>query len=105
MQEGPTFGLSPEIGASPTPEEKKETIKVTILDVTRVPSMSPERIGKFDLVIVYQTPDGRTLMISVPEEEVITEEGEINWDKLKEIIKKDIEKRRKLVGKSLEITM
>jgi len=94
----PTPGLTPTT-TNPSPEEKKEEEKkekVRIIDITRVPSADPKRLGKFDIVIVYMTEDGRTYMVSVPEEE-------FSEEKLPEIIKADIEKRRRLIGKEIVI--
>ena len=103
MQEGPTFGLSPEVG-TPTPtEDKKEEVEVTILDVAFVASLEPERLGKQDAVITYQLPDGRTLQLVVPAEEIITPEGEVDWKKVEELITKQLEARRKLVGRKIKI--
>jgi len=88
---------------STNPEEKKEEIEVTVLDITRVPSADPTRIGKFDVVVVYQTPDGKTYMVSIPEEEVLTEEGKYDEKKIAELIRKDIERKAKLIGKKLKV--
>jgi len=96
-----TIATGWETTTNPTPEEKKT--EVTILDVTKIPSSSPDRIGKFDVVIVYQTPDGKTYMVSVPEEEVLTEEGKYDEKKIAEIIRKELKKKAELIGKKIVV--
>ena len=70
--------------------------EISIIDTRRVPSATPERIGRMDVFITYQTADMRTYMIMVPGEE-FTEE------KVRELIRKDLEERAQWTGKKISI--
>jgi len=96
-----TFGITGGLGETTTlaeATEEKKTLgkKVRIIDYVKIPSADPSRIGKFDVVIVYMTEEGRTYMVSVPEEE-------FSEDRIADIIRKDLEKRARLIGKEITV--
>jgi len=74
------------------PKEEKK-YKVTVLDLLEIPSSVPERIGKFDVIIIYRTEDGKVYSFSVPKEE-------FSEEKLPELIREDLERRLKIIGKT-----
>jgi len=80
--------LGEEVGVPPQ--------KVKILDVRDVPSVEPGRIGKIDVLITYQVDPTHIYMVRLPKEEFTDE-------KVKEAIKKDLEEKRKWVGKELAV--
>ena len=71
-------------------------IEVKIIDIRKIPSIEPGRFGKFDVMVVYQTPDGNVYTIKIPEESFSEEE-------LKLAIKKDLQERTKWVGKTFRL--
>jgi len=82
------FVLGEEVGVPPQ--------KVKILDVRVVPSVEPGRIGKIDVLITYQVDPTHIYMVRLPKEEFTDE-------KVREAIKKDLEEKRKWVGKELAV--
>jgi len=74
-------------------EEKRE---ITIVDIRKVPAREPERWGKFDYLVTYQTDPLHTYILRIPEED-------FSEEKLKEYIRKELEEVRKWVGKKLTI--
>jgi len=77
-------------------EQNQEKIKVKILDIRDVPSTEPDRLGKLDRLVTYQVGPGQVYMIRIPLEE-------FSEERLKEEIKKDLEERKRWVGKEIEI--
>jgi len=73
--------------ASPEPPKRE----VTILATVDVPAEEPTRAGKFDVLVTYRVGRYQTGTVRIPKEE-FTEE------KVKEIIKADVEKKAKFVG-------
>jgi len=70
--------------------------EVKILDVRKIPSMKPDRIGKHDHVVTYQTDPASTFIVVIPSEE-------FNESRLREEIRKDQAEREKFVGKTFSI--
>lgn len=70
--------------------------KFKIFDVRRVPSAEPDRIGKYDQLVMYELDPMRRYIVRVPEE-AFTEERMI------EAIKEDMAQRSKYTGKEFEI--
>ena len=70
--------------------------KFKVFDIRRVPSADPERIGKMDMLVMYELDPMRRYIVRIPEEE-FTEE------RMKEEIKKDMAEREQFTGKEYEI--
>ena len=70
--------------------------KFMIFDVRRVPSAEPDRIGKYDQLVMYEIDPMRRYIVRIPEEE-FTEE------RMKEEVKKDMAARAEFTGKEYEI--
>jgi hypothetical protein len=70
--------------------------EVTIRDTRRVPSLDPNRRGKFDRLVTFTTEDNAVLLVTIPDD-TFTDAS------LHAAIKKEIEERGKLVGKKLTI--
>ena len=70
--------------------------KFKVFDVRRVPSADPERIGKMDMLVMYELDAMRRYIVRIPEEE-------FSEDRMKEEIKKDMAEREKFTGKEYEI--
>jgi len=71
-------------------------MEVTVLDKTEVPSAEPHRIGMKDVIITYQTDPYHTYYVTIPAEE-------FSEERLKEVIRKDLEERRAWIGRKIEI--
>jgi len=70
--------------------------KVKVLDVRDVPSTEPGRIGKIDVLVTYQLDPTHIYMVRIPKEEFTDE-------KVREVIRRDVEEKRKWVGKELTL--
>ena len=70
--------------------------KFKIFDVRRVPSAEPDRIGKYDQLVMYELDPMRRYIVRIPEED-FTEE------RMKLAIKKDMAERAEFTGKEYEI--
>lgn len=70
--------------------------KFKIFDVRKVPSAEPDRVGKYDQLVMYELDPMRRYIIKVPEEE-FTEE------KMLEAVKADMAERALYTGKEYEI--
>jgi len=70
--------------------------KFKIFDIRRVPSAEPDRIGKYDQLVMYELDAMRRYIVRIPEEDY-TEE------KMIEAVKKDMATRAAVVGKEYEI--
>ena len=77
--------------------------KARIVTRVRFPSPDPGRLGKYDEVITYMTPDGRTWMITIPgellEAKTVPEQEMI----IAERIKADIATRAAWEGREITI--
>jgi len=71
-------------------------IKFKIFDVRRVPSAEPDRIGKYDQLVMYELDPMRRYIIRVPEEE-------FSEDRMKQAVKEDIAQREQYTGKEYTI--
>jgi len=77
--------------------------KVRIITRVRFPSADPGRLGRYDEVITYMTPDGRTWMITIPAEIF---DGRIEAEQeriIAERIKADIQARAVWEGREITI--
>lgn len=70
--------------------------KFTIFDVRKVPSAEPERVGKYDQLVMYELDPMRRYIVRIPEED-FTE------DKMIEAIKADMAERAQYTGKEYEL--
>ena len=67
-----------------------------VFDVRRVPSAEPDRIGKYDQLVMYELDPMRRYIIRIPEEE-------FSEDRMKLAVKEDIAQREQYTGKEYEI--
>lgn len=70
--------------------------KFKIFDVRRVPSGEPERIGKFDQLVMYELDPMRRYIVRIPEDE-FTEE------RMLKAVQEDMQARAQFTGKEYEI--
>ena len=70
--------------------------KFTVFDVRRVPSAEPDRIGKYDQIVMYELDPMRRYIVRIPEEKFTEEE-------MKRAVKEDIAQREAYTGKEYEI--
>ena len=71
-------------------------VKFKVSDVRRVPSADPDRLGKFDQLVMYELDPMRRYIVRIPEEE-------FNEDRMKHAVKEDIAERERYAGKEYEI--
>jgi hypothetical protein len=69
---------------------------VKIVDTRRLPSPDPERVGKLDVMVVYQLPDKTNRVLRLPAEDLTDE-------KLKTAIAADVKELAALKGKTIQI--
>jgi len=62
-----------------------------VIDVRKIPSAEPNRVGKLDFLVTYQLDAYRTYMVTIPRDE-LTE------DVIKEAVSKDIAAIEKWTG-------
>jgi len=67
-----------------------------ILDLRRLPSTSPQRLGKRDVLVIYALDPYRRYVVTIPEED-------FSEDKLREVIKADIEERGRWLNKKFPL--
>ena len=70
--------------------------KFKIFDVRRVPSAEPDRIGKYDQLVMYELDPMRRYIVRIPEEK-------FNEEEMKRAIKEDMIQREQYTGKEYEI--
>ena len=70
--------------------------KFKVFDKRDVPSGEPERVGKYDTLVMYELDPMRRYIIRIPAEE-FTE------DRMIQAVKEDIEERAKFAGKEYEL--
>ncbi len=70
--------------------------EVTILDVRKVPVIDPARLGKFDVLVLYETSPTDRNTVFIPEER-------FNEQALIQTIRDEERKRTELRGKKLTI--
>jgi len=77
-------------------KEERPKEQVVILDVRDVPSTDPARIGRLDVMVTYRVDPAHIYMITIPKEK-------FDEKTLKATIRKDLEEKRKWIGKQLEV--
>lgn len=70
--------------------------KFKIFDVRSVPSAEPQRVGKYDKLVMYELDPMRRYIVKIPEED-FTEE------KMLEAVKADMADRAQYTGKEYEL--
>jgi len=70
--------------------------KFKIFDVRKVPSAEPERVGKYDQLVMYELDPMRRYIVKIPEED-FTEE------KMLAAIRADMADRAQWTGKEYEL--
>lgn len=70
--------------------------KFKIFDVRRVPSAEPERVGKYDQLVMYELDPMRRYIVRIPEEE-------FSEERMKRAVKEDMAQRELFTGKEYEI--
>lgn len=78
--------------SSPAPPTKE----VTILATVDVPAVSPDRIGKTDVLVTYRIGPYQSGMVRIPKE-AFTEAA------VKKAVKKDVELKAKYVGMKFKV--
>lgn len=71
-------------------------VNFKVIDVRRIPSAEPNRVGKLDYLVTYQLDAYRTYMVTISVDE-LTE------DVIKEAVGKDIAAIEKWTGKEFAI--
>lgn len=66
-------------------------INFKVIDVRRIPSAEPARVGKLDYLVTYQLDAYRTYMVTIPQDE-------LSEDVIKDAVRKDIEAIEKWTG-------
>lgn len=70
--------------------------EVTILATVDIPSDSPDRAGKFDVLVTYRVGPYQSGMVRVPKET-------FSEKTMTEAIKKDVEAKAKFVGMRIKV--
>lgn len=70
-------------------------VKFTVSDVRRVPSGEPDRLGKFDKLVMYELDPIHRYILRVPEEE-------FSEERMIRAVKEDIAERAQYTGKEFE---
>jgi len=76
---------------------------VKIIDMFEIPSSSPERVGRYDVIVTYQDEAMRVRTITIPKEQL---EGKSDAEKLVVItnaIKAQEAEREKFIGKTITL--
>lgn len=67
-----------------------------VIDVRRVPSADPARLGKLDYLVTYQLDAYRTYMVTIPKDELSDEV-------ITDAVRKDLEAMEKFTGKEFTL--
>jgi len=70
--------------------------KIKIVDMKRLPSPDPQRMGKTDRLFVVDAGSGNRLVVRLPDEE-------FDEDKLAAAVKAELAERGAWIGRELEI--
>jgi len=70
--------------------------KFKLFDIRRVPSAEPERVGKYDQLVMYELDPMRRYIIRIPEEE-------FSEERMKRAVKEDMATRAQYTGKEYEV--
>jgi hypothetical protein len=75
---------------------KGGNMEINIVDVRKLPSGQPTRIGKYDRALIYKVDNGENQLVIMPDED---------WteDKFKTQVQADIKERTALIGKKITI--
>jgi len=66
-------------------------VSFKVIDVRRIPSAEPSRVGKLDFLVTYQLDAYRTYMVTIPRDE-------LSEDVIREAVSKDIAAIEKWTG-------
>jgi len=72
------------------------TNEVEIVDVVKVPALSPERLGEVDLIVRYRLPNGQTQEVRVTNENATEAEIEA-------AVRKDAQRFIRILGKKIRV--
>jgi hypothetical protein len=78
-------------------------VPVTVFDIRDLPSMDPMRPGKTDTMVTYDVDPLHRYFITAPREQITDTKGEYDQAKLAVFIRKDLDARTKVLGKSIEV--
>lgn len=70
--------------------------EIKVIEMRRLASPNPERLGKFDALVVYERPTGDRGVVMVPSEDV-SEEA------VSEAIRADLSERGEWSGRKLQV--
>jgi hypothetical protein len=87
---------------SPAPAPAPER-RFKVIDLVKVPSMEPTRVGKFDLMISYQDATGRVRMITIPYEDWEKQTDMGKEELIKKAIMQEESERLKYIGKEFTV--
>ena len=71
-------------------------VSFKVIDVRRIPSAEPNRVGKLDYLVTYQLDAYRTYMVTIAQDE-------LSEDVIKEAVRKDIEAISRWVGQEFTL--
>lgn len=70
--------------------------KVKVISMQRLPSADPQRLGKYDRLVVVEVAAGNSIVVRVPDEG-------FDEEKLKTAVKAELQERGKWVGRELTL--
>lgn len=71
-------------------------VNFKVLDVRRIPSAEPGRVGRFDWLVTYELDPLHVQMVTVPQDS-LTEQA------IADAVRKDLEAIARFVGKSMQV--
>jgi len=83
--------------------EANAGVTVKIIDMTKIPSSEPDRMGKYDLAVTYQDTAGRVRVITLPYESFKGKSEAEQLELIRKAIKAQEEERLKFVGKTITL--
>jgi len=78
-------------------------LRVKIIDVTKIPSVEKDRIGKYDVIVTYQDANGRVRMVTIPAEELEGKSEDEQFAIIQNYIRRNEAFRKALLGREITI--
>ena len=79
------------------------TLRLKIIDVTKIPSAESGRVGKYDAVVTYQDEAGRVRVVTVPWEELEGKSPDEALEVIARVIRSNESFRKSLIGREVTV--
>lgn len=80
-------------------------VEIEIIDVNKIPSTKPTRVGRFDYLFTVRLPNGRIVFLTYPAEDLNIKDVEQVRKVVTSLVKEELGAQLGLIGKKFRVEL